>query len=150
MHIVSWNSRLPFRELKKKVTEAKNAAPKKAEHKWEFLLLWRFLLIHYLGPVVMEETSHDGFFYNLHHCFVIGFCFSRAGKTKMLALALYDYILGLILVIWTFFGPYLGSGSVWCGVFFSVGFLLLFSWMSKRDVKLLLSGIKLFLGFDNE
>ena len=145
---VLWKSRLPFREIKEIVAERRKAAPKKAEHKWNYLLLWHFLMIHYLGPVVLEETSHGGTFFNMHHLLIFGFCFSRAGKTRMLGLAIHDYIFWLIVLIWTFFGPYLGSGSWEIGLLTALFFMFLFGSISYMSTKLLLQGARMYLGFD--
>ena len=139
---------MPFWEIKEIVAERKKAAPKKAEHKWNYLLLWRFLMIHYLGPVVLEETSHGGTFFNMHHLLIVGFCFSRAGKTRMLGLAIHDYIFWLIVLIWTFFGSYFGFGSLGIAILTASFFMFIMGSISYHTTKLLLQGARFYLGFD--
>lgn len=147
MTVVSWKSQLPFREVKEKVTEAKKAAIEKREHKWEFLLLWRFLLIHYLGPVVIEETS-KGWHYNYHHCLVVGLCVSRAGKTKYLGLCFYDYIACLGIMVVAFFPLYEGLGSLAAGTVFALSIMVLIELMGTEQRTQLLFGVRIWLGFD--
>ena len=150
MFFVSWKSQSPFREIKEKVAERKKAAPENAESKWNYLLLWRFLMIHYLGPVVVEEESHGLPMLAMHHCLIVGFCFSYAGKTRMLGLSFCDYVFGAIFLTITFLGPLLINGSLAQAILTSLPFVLLNAYFTYEKTKQLMYYEKIFMGFDSE
>ena len=150
MIAISWKSQLPFREIKEKVAERKKAAPENAENKWNYLRFWRFLVIHYLGPVVIEEESHGLPMLAMHHCLMIGFCFSRSGKTRMLGFSFFDYIFEALFFTITFLGPLLINGSWIQAILTSLPFMVLYSFITRRETKILLHYDRLFLGFDPE
>lgn len=150
MIAISWKSQLPFREIKEKVADRKKAASEKAENKWNYLRFWRFLLIHYLGPVVVEEESHGLPILCMHHSLMIGFCFSRAGKTRMLGLAFYDYVWEAIMLTILFLGPLLIKGSLVEAILYSLPFILVWGFIDYGETKRLLYYDRVFLGFDSE
>lgn len=148
MCFFKWNSELSFREIKTKIKERKKAAPENAENKWMYFRLWRLLLIHYLGPVVVDEESHGQPILAMHHFLMIGFCFSYAGKTRMLGLTFYDYVFETIILTITFLGPYLYYGSLIPSILTSLPFILLLGYISYREINDLTYYERVSLGFD--
>lgn len=147
MILFKWNSKLPFRDVKAGIKEIKKAAPEKPAHKWSFLRLWRFLLIHYVGPSYLAD--HGGREVpEMPHMLVLGFLFSRAGKTKYLGLYLYNYVNYLIFPPWFFFAIYYGSGSLVIAGLIALIITLMVVHGSQEPARELLLGIKLYLGFD--
>ena len=84
----------------------------------------------------------------MHHMLVLGFCFSRAGKTKYVGLRLYDYVEYLIFPPGFFFSIYYGSGSWLISGLVALTIACMLEFMSREPAKELLLGIKLYLGFE--
>ena len=147
MILFKWNSELPFRDVKAKIKEIKKAAPEKPAHKWSFLRLWRFLLIHYVGPAYLDD--HGGRETpEMPHMLILGFLLSRAGKTKFIGLYLFDYVKYLLFPLVFFSSVFYGSGSWVIAALFALIILLMIVHGSQEPARELLLGIKLYLGFD--
>ena len=140
MYFLFWKSNSSFHEIKDEL--ARKPFSDKPGHTWKHRLFWRFLVIHYLGPVVEFERG-----YNMPHNLIVGLCVTSRRHTRFIGIGFYEYLGNLLFALIPSFAVLDSYKSFTAAVVVFVLIIVGLSFADRKEVKELLLGAKEYYGF---